>query len=242
MALKRKISKTEHGKLSAELQSEYVADGDGFKLDIDGDEDNGALVRAKQRETERRTKAETRIAELENELEELKEAGGKSSADVRELTKAHQKEIAELRKQNEAAIKDISDREGSLRSKVLNQHLDSEAMAIAQKISTKPGLILPHIRARIAGEWDEKGENIVTKFRDKDGKDTDAAKLSAEFVANAEFAPIIVASKASGGAGNKSLAPSSGGAATPQAQNLATMKPAELAAHLAAKKESAAAT
>ena len=39
MALKKKLSKAEYDKLSDAIKAEYIEDGDGFRLDIDGDED-----------------------------------------------------------------------------------------------------------------------------------------------------------------------------------------------------------
>ena len=52
MALKRKITKADYDKLAADLKTEYVADGDdNYRLDLDGEEDTGALKRAKDRET-----------------------------------------------------------------------------------------------------------------------------------------------------------------------------------------------
>ena len=42
MALKKKLTKAEYEKLSEHIKAEYIEDGDGFRLDIDGDEDTGA--------------------------------------------------------------------------------------------------------------------------------------------------------------------------------------------------------
>ena len=54
MALKKKLTKAEYEKLSEHIKAEYIEDGDGFRLDIDGDEDTGALKRAKDREAQLR--------------------------------------------------------------------------------------------------------------------------------------------------------------------------------------------
>ena len=64
MALKRKITKADYDKLAADLKTEYVADGDdNYRLDLDGEEDTGALKRAKDRETQLRKDAEKKAAE-----------------------------------------------------------------------------------------------------------------------------------------------------------------------------------
>jgi hypothetical protein len=58
MALKLKLAKTEFEKLSAELQAEYIEDGDEYRLDVSGIEDTGALRRAKDREVQLRKDAD----------------------------------------------------------------------------------------------------------------------------------------------------------------------------------------
>ena len=67
MALKKKLTKEEHSKLSDHLKAEYIedGDGDGFRLDIDGDEDTGALKRAKDREAQLRRDAEAKLREAQ---------------------------------------------------------------------------------------------------------------------------------------------------------------------------------
>jgi len=50
MALKRKIDKKTYDALSDDLKAEYTADGEGYILDIDGDENPDELRRARDRE------------------------------------------------------------------------------------------------------------------------------------------------------------------------------------------------
>jgi hypothetical protein len=68
MALKKKLTKEEYSKLSDHIKAEYIEDGDGFRLDIDGDEDTGALKRAKDREAQLRRDAEAKLREAQEEL------------------------------------------------------------------------------------------------------------------------------------------------------------------------------
>ena len=71
MALKKKLTKAEYEKLSEHIKAEYIEDGDGFRLDIDGDEDTGALKRAKDREAQLRREAETKLREAQEQLDAL---------------------------------------------------------------------------------------------------------------------------------------------------------------------------
>ena len=64
MALKKKITKEAFEKLPDVLKSEYVANGDDYVLDVDGEEDTGALKRAKDREKQRADELATQIKDL----------------------------------------------------------------------------------------------------------------------------------------------------------------------------------
>ena len=80
MALRQRLTKEEHGKLSADLQAHYVADGDGFRLDVEDPQpppgpDKDAQIRTLQQELEAAKKAKppanetAAIQELRGELE-----------------------------------------------------------------------------------------------------------------------------------------------------------------------------
>ena len=71
MALKRTVSKEEHAKLDEGIKGLYIEDGDGFRLDLDGGEDNGALKRAKDREVQLRKDAEAKLREAQERLDEI---------------------------------------------------------------------------------------------------------------------------------------------------------------------------
>lgn len=235
MALKRKLTKDEHAKLPDALKAEYKADGDGFALDVDGDEDTGALKRAKDREVQLRKEAEEREAELKRQLDEMGSDDARKKGDIKTLE-------ASWKSKNEADKADAKKKIDSLSSQ-LNKHLiDNVAQAMATKISKAPALLLPHIKARL--QADLTGDEPLTRVLDAQGKVSalSLADLEAEFVANKDFSAIIVASRASGGAGKPAL--HGGGAPNGGFQNgnqnqpadLSKMNARDLAAHIKEKK------
>lgn len=231
MALKAKLTKEEHAKLSDALKGEYVEDGDGFKLDIEGAEDTGALKRAKDREAQLRRDAEKKAKELEERLGEIEGDDARKKGDVATLEKSWQTKLDTQKTEFEGRI-------GKLTAHTTKSLVENVAQAIASKISTSPALLMPHIRSRLQADFE--GDEPKTRILDKDGKPSalTVAELEAEFVANKDFAAIIKASSASGGAGKPA---NSGGGATQhgkpdQPANLAGMNPKALADHLAAQK------
>ncbi len=230
MALKKKLTKEEHAKLSDHIKAEYIEDGDGFRLDIDGDEDTGALKRAKDREAQLRREAETKLREAQEQLDALGNDDARKKGDIQTLEKSWQKKIEDQKTEYEGKL-------GKLTSHTKTQLVDNVAQQIASKISNAPALLLPHIKARLAADFE--GDSPITRILDKDGKPSamTVEQLSAEFVANKDFSAIITASKASGGAGKPSN--NNGGGAPNKSDkpaDIASMNPAQLAEHIKASK------
>lgn len=230
MALKKKLTKEEYAKLSDHIKAEYIEDGDGFRLDIDGDEDTGALKRAKDREAQLRREAEQKLREAQEQLDALGNDDARKKGDIQTLEKSWQKKLEDQKTEYEGKL-------GKLTSHTKTQLVDNVAQQIASKISNAPALLLPHIKARLAADFE--GDAPITRILDKDGKPSamTVEELSAEFVANKDFSAIITASKASGGAG-KSSNSNGGGAASnsDKPADLASMNPAQLAEHIKASK------
>lgn len=228
MALKKKITKEEHAKLADALKFEYVEDGDGFRLDVDGDEDTGPLRRAKDREAQLRRDAEKRAKEAEERLAEIEGDDARKKGDISTLEKSWQKKLDDANAASQAKI-------DKLTAHTTKSLVDNVALSIATKISNAPSIILPHIRARLQANFD--GDEPTTVILGKDGKASamTVEELSAEFVANKDFSAIITASKASGGAGKPSQ---NGGGAPNKPGNsdnpadLSKMNPTDLVAHL----------
>lgn len=232
MALKRKISKEAFEKLPEALQGEYVEKDGEYVLDIDGDEDTGALKRAKDREAQLRRDAEKELKEIRSRLEELEGDDARKRGDIETLEKSWKSKLetreAELTSKLEA-------KDGFIK----NALVDNVAKDIAHKISTSPSLILPHIKARLAADFE--GDSPTTKVLDAKGQPSalTVEELEQEFVANKDFSAIIIGSKASGsGTSQDGKNRSSRVSATGEdSKPLSQLKPAELAAELKASKE-----
>lgn len=228
MALKKKLTKEEHAKLPDALKAEYIEDGDGFRLDVDGDEDTGALKRAKDREAQLRKDAEKEAKELRERLESIEGDDARKKGDIATLEKSWQSKLEKQREEYETKV-------SKLTSHTTKTLVDNVASQLAHKISNAPAVIMPHIKSRLIADFE--GDAPVTRVLDKDGKPSALTidELANEFVANKDFSAIITASKASGGAGK----PSQNGGGAPKFNgqsdkpaDLSKMNPAELAAHL----------
>jgi hypothetical protein len=192
MALAFKISKAKFDALSDELKGEYIAgDKDGeYVLDVNGlpeAEDTGPIKRARDAEKNKANQYKAKIEELEAKIAEF--------PDVEALKTQHAAEVKKYKDFTEASL------------------IDGAALTLATKISKSPQLILPHIKARLVA--DMTGDKPVTKVLGADGKPGDLTidKLGEEFVANKDFATIMIGSKASGGgAPSAPVKPLGGGA------------------------------
>ena len=230
MALKKKLSKAEYDKLSDAIKAEYIEDGDGFRLDIDGDEDTGALKRAKDREAQLRRDAEAKLREAQEELDRINGDDARKKGDIATLEKSWQKKLDDTKAEYEGKV-------SKLTTHTTKTLVDNVATQIATKISNAPALLLPHIKSRLQADFE--GDSPVTRVLDKDGKPSamTVEELAAEFVANKDFSAIITASKASGGAGKPSN--NNGGGApnnSDKPADLASMNPAQLAEYIKASK------
>jgi len=233
MALKRKLTKEAFDKLSEEMKGEYKEAGDSFMLDIDGDEDTGALKRAKDRESQRARDAEKRAKDAEDRLADMDNVDAKKRGDIEGLEKSWNKKHEDM----ETSYKDKLSKKDVF---IKNSLIDTVAREMAAKISTSPALILHHIKSRLTADLD--GDTPSTKILDAAGQPSalSLAEFEKEIVSNADFASIIIASKASGsGASNDGKQNTSGSA--PGVDNkqasLSEMKPTDLAATLKAAKE-----
>jgi len=229
MALKKKMTKEDHANLPDHLKSEYIEDGEGYRLDIDGDEDNGALKRAKDREVQLRRDAEAKLKAAQEQLDALGSDDARKKGDIQTLEKSWQKKIDDQKTSYE-------DRLGKLTSHTKSQLVDNVAMQIASKISSAPAIMLPHIKARLAADFD--GDSPVTRVIGADGSLSSMSidALSAEFVANKDFSAIILASKATGGAGSTSRSQAGSAPDSVKPLNLATMSPKVLSDLITASK------
>ncbi len=225
MAMRFKLTKAQYDALTDETKGEYIAgDKDGeYVLDVTGlpePEDTGPLKRALDAEKLAHKETKAALGTAKDTIAAM--------PDVEALKATHEAEKGKLSKFADKTLK------------------DSVATSIATKISTAPTLLAPKIAERIA--VDMTGDEPKTVFLGADGKPDPSLtveKISEEFVANAEFKAIIIASKATGGGApaRPLINPLGGGA--PQGEqgktfDAAKAKPADLVAAIKAKKEAAA--
>lgn len=199
MALKYKISKADFDKLPADVQGEYVADGDDYKLDVSGLDDHpelGAAVRAKNHEKEKRQEAQNKLKEeqeahtaTKGEFDDYK----KQTPDVAKLEGKWQKKVSDMEAKHETELKQ---RDGNINKLMVDNVADS----IAREISKAPSLLKPAIAARLGVHYDAEGV-ASTKVLDADGEisATTLDELKNEFKTNNEYADIIIGSQGSGG-------------------------------------------
>jgi hypothetical protein len=230
MALKKKISKDEFAKLPDAFKAEYLEDEDGYRLDISGEEDTGALRRAKDRESQLRREKEKEARELRERIEAIEGDDARKKGDIATLEKSWAKKLEDAQAAAQVKI-------DKLTSHTTKSLVDNVAISLANKISNAPNLILPHIRARLQASFE--GDEPSTVVLGLDGKPSNLTvdALAAEFVANKDFASIITASRASGGAVKSST---SGGArvSNDKPADLSRMKPTDLVAWLKESKPS----
>lgn len=222
MALKFKLLASTYNALPDAIKGEYIAgekDGE-YVLDVTDlpqGEDPAPIKRA-----------------LDNERNAHKATKEKLGA--AETTIANAPDVAALRTQHETEV-------GKLKAFAESTLIDGAASALAAKISKSPALIVPHIKARLIA--DMTGDKPVTKVIGADGKPSELTidALGQEFVANKDFASIMIASKASGGGAPQTpIRPFGGGAPKDgeQKPDLTRMSPADLAARITARRAEAA--
>lgn len=231
MALKRKIKKADFDVLTEErkeLYKENPSRRGEYVLDMDDDDDN-ALKNAYETIKQEKVALQTQLDEANNKVAELEEASTKNKGkDVDALKASYEKKLSDLKASGEAALNKAHDQIKAVMA-------DSAASAIATKISKLPKLLAKEIRSRL--DVDLTGDKPVLTVLDEHGKPSafSVADLEQEFVANKDYADIIIASKATGGDTGRSAPPQNVGDTNGKPKLLSEMSPAELHAHMATK-------
>ena len=240
MALKAKITKAAFKKLPEVLQAEYTEDGDDYVLDVEGQEDTGALKRARDREKADRIEAQKKLKELEDKQAAQDDDDLRKSGDIEKLTKKWEDDLEAERSKGTKATE-------ALQKQIAKDRRENAANTMAAAISNNPKIMARFIQDRLAVEFDDDN-NAKTIILDKDGKPSDLSieALQKEMVANPDFKDMILAHKGSGGAGSDKDK-SKGGSATKytpiddkETPDLSKLSPKEMAARITAKKEAEA--
>lgn len=241
MALKLKIKKAVFDALSADIKKEYILEGEDATLDVEGIEDTGALNRAKAREKQRADDLEAKLTEATEKNDRLERG---KAGDVDRLTRRYDTEKADLVKVH---TETLSKKDAFIRESLL----DSAAVGLSAKLNkNSPKIFVPHVTARL--DVDFSGDKPALVIKGADGKPSKMTldDLQKEFVANKDFAGIIVGSQASGGAGtgNNKKPPGSAGGSNNGSGDGSNKTPdwskaptTSLVEHLKAKKAEAAA-
>jgi hypothetical protein len=202
-----KVTKAQFGELPAWMKKMFKATIPEGKTEADAEEyDNGehdedvsGLKAARDRERDSAKKLreekiahETRIQELEDQIEEG--AGSKHSKDE-EVTRIKEKAARDLQK----AKADAKAKEDKLTGLLRKTHVDNVAAQLATEISTVPDLMKHEIARLLSVNLD--GDEPTTEVLGPDGKPTARTlqELKQDFLGNPKYAAILVGSKGSGG-------------------------------------------
>lgn len=228
MALKRKIDKAAYDALPDVIKAEYKASGGDYVLDTD---DAAELVAARDREKEARRLAEKEAKEAKDALDALKDKKSRDDGDIEALENSYKAKLT-------AAEKRANDLDAALNNERKDRYVTAEADRIAKRF-TVPGLMRDQIAKRLQVEIHD-GKPLV-RVLDKEGKPSanSVADLEKELVDNPEFKAIVIASKATGSAGEGAKRPggsapnfSQSNANDGDAGNLAKMDTKSLVEHM----------
>lgn len=226
--MKRKITKEEYEKLSDVLKGEYEEKSGSFFQKIpDDDEAIEALRIAKNNEKSEHNKTKQALTDLQSQLDEMKNEGSRKRGDVEAIENSWKDKFTKRETE-------LTEKINNLTSTVSKSMRDSITTQIAAKISVSPALMKKVLDERVSVEYSEG--IFLTRILDASGKPSALTieDLEKETLANKDYAPIIIASKASGGA--KNPANPAGSVEIPN-KPYSRMTPSELKAQIDSKGE-----
>lgn len=235
MKLKRKIDKATFDALSDEHKGFYAENKSRrgeYLLDFEDDDDNPLKTAYERTKAEKDamagqlTELQAKIAELEKKPDSKK--NDKDIADLKALETSYEAKITAL----------TADLTGKLNSKdnyIKKVLADTKAAEIATRISKTPKLLQRALRDRL--EVDFTGDEPTLKVLDDQGKPSAFSldDLEKEFVANPDYAAIIIGSKATGGDADKRPGGAGDARFADKTPLLSAMPVADLKAHMASK-------
>lgn len=210
MALKRKITKAEFDALDPLLQKEYKAEGADFVLDAEGFDDPAELRRAKAREAQRANDAEKTRDKLQADLDAITNTDAYRAGDIKTLEKSWQTKM-------DTAVNDLKAQLKRKDAFIEKVSLQGVARSLAAELGgDNAALLLPHIERRLT--LDTTGDEPLTRVLDKEGKPSASSieDLKKEMANDKQYAPLVIASKASGSGAAGGGQPGNGGAGTGQ--------------------------
>lgn len=228
MALKRKIGKEAFDSLSEAIKENYKEKDGEYVLDIEGDEDSGALKRALDRVREENKENKELVSKLTKQIDEIDQNDARKRGDIAVLEKSWQEKL----NSRESELSKSIEKARALAKKSI---VETAIAPIANKFKA-PSLISSVLKNRV--DVDFSGEEPTVRVLDNSGKPSAQTlqDLEKEFLENKEYLPIIVGSKATGSASTNTTN-TTGGSAISDKVDLSKIRPADLAAYLTAKKE-----
>ena len=218
----------DEAEIPAALKDEYEARDGAFYLKIEGGEDvaglkaNNAKLLGEKKTLQARVDATT-AAEEAARLEALRAKG-----DVTALEASYNEKLTASEAKYRA---EIDKRDNAVKQAAINE----AATTLTAKISTAPGLMLPHVKQRLRAEIGDDGA-VIVRVLDPQGKASahSVNDLEKELLANKDFAPIIRASSATGGgagSGSGNAGGGNNGGAGSASKRIFDMTSAEKKAH-----------
>ena len=172
----------------------YKEDNGKFRLDLDGYEDTTGLKAQRDALLNEKKEAQRKAKEAEEAAKAAAEEAARKSGDVSALEKSWQEKLATT----ETNYKNLNE---SLTKQIHGLTVGQTATKLAAElaISGSADVLLPHIQSRLTVEIKDGAPSV--RVLDLQGKPTAMTvdELKQEFISNKAFAPLIAASKATGG-------------------------------------------
>lgn len=176
------------------VKSLYKEDNGKYRLDLDGYEDTTGLKAQRDALLTEKKEAQRKAKEAEESAKAAAEEAARKSGDVSALEKSWQEKLAAT----ESNYKNINE---SLTKQIHGLTVGQTATKLAAElaISGSADVLLPHIQSRLTVEIKDGVPSV--RVLDLQGKPTAMTvdELKQEFISNKAFAPLIAASKATGG-------------------------------------------
>lgn len=166
--LRFKLTAAEYNALDDRIKAEYKVAGDAYVLDTIGDHPQvSALQTQVSEQATARARAENEVISIRAQNETIKTDTEKAVAD----------KVEKLEKENTA-----------YKTTLVDAATTSAVNGIASQFKT-PELFAPSISSRVRTEIVD--DKVVTKYYDKDGKETTQEKLSEEYCKNPAYSSML---------------------------------------------------
>lgn len=201
MALKAKISKAAFEKLKPELQEEYSEKDGEYHLDVDGIEDAGNALKARDAEKELKKLALAENAKLKAQLAEREDKKAREAGDIEALEASYKQKLADAEKKS-------ADIDTKWKAQIRKSMIAEATNSLAADVFVNAKLGAPHIQSRFDVVFPDDGEPTL-RILDANGKPTahSVADLKKEVLSNPDFSPILKGTSASGGGASLNGAP-----------------------------------